>query len=277
MLTPTVRQFAQADLGIKVLSGPIDGRNRGIFQLDIRRSPAGEYFRLWPGASDTEFSILDVRKDLHQVVLHVREPRRRYEQFIVKTGWMSRERLERETKAEGDRILRESGRHWIVGRWTADHERRYLCGFDEQSLFIAQFREGTTVLEAHHSLMPDEVRRAWERDPEGVRRQGEWFFLPIPVQEGPSLEDYARTHPRSDRSQEALGTGAQPHLADRVLRVERRDRRGNHERRRLEVYVQGRVRHSDHREIRFDHWHRVVRNAALPLAGADRERVRWID
>jgi hypothetical protein len=50
----------------------------GIFQFDIWRSVVGEYFRIWPGARDNRFTVLDADPKFRQVVLAVQEPRRRW-------------------------------------------------------------------------------------------------------------------------------------------------------------------------------------------------------
>jgi hypothetical protein len=269
--------FRRVGLGLKVLEGPIRPRSRGIFQMDIYRARSGEYFRLWPGARDNDFGLLDADADFRQVVLRVREPRRRFEEVVWRRSWRGRAEVERSLQGTDGRIARETKLYWLVERWTPEEERRYLCGFDEHTLFIAQVRAGDTVWQAHESLRPAEVRRAESGWPGAVVRQGEWFFLPALPEEIDRMEAYASSHRRSVRQAEPVGPGAQPHVADHLVRVDRRERRHGRERRHLDVYVRGRVRHADHRDVRLDDWRRVVRNAAVVPAVPDRERVRWID
>lgn len=272
MIAETVRTFRDAGLGIKILGGPIQPASPGIFQLDIHRSRTGEYFRIWAGAKDTEFAIVDRDRDFRQVVLRVQEPRRGFVQVVPWT-WGSREWMLRRLQAEGVRILRESRRQFVVERWTSEVEHRYLCGFDEQRLFIAEIPRGGTVAEAHAALMPDEVRRG----PGPVPRQGEWFFLPVQAQEGRDLEVYAESHRRSLRRQEPIAVGSQPHVADQLLRVDGRERADARWGRELERYVRGAVRHVDHRTVVLMGWHRVLRNrAVIPASGTD-ARLKWID
>lgn len=276
MLPEMVCAFDRVGLGLKILRGPIRPRNRGIFQLDIHRGRFGEYFRLWPGARDNHYVVLDASGDFRQVVLRVQEPRRRFEEAVFR-GWRKRAQAEEYARRIGGRVIRETKRYWLIERWTSEEERHYLCGFDERSLFIAQVSAGETVWQAHESLAPVEVREARSRWPGAVARQGEWFFLPVVGDEVQRLFLYACSHPRSARSDEPIGPGTQPHVADTLVRVDRREREGRRERRYLDVYVRGRIRHPDHRDVHFKDWRKVVRNSAVVLAAPDQERLRWID
>jgi hypothetical protein len=196
-------------LRLKVLDGPIQPRSPGIFQMDIYRGRSGEYLRLWPGARDNQFAVLDADADFRQVVLRVAEPRRRFEEVLWRVGRDGR-RVEEEVRRAGGRILRATRLHWIVERWTPAEERRYLCGFDEQTLFIAQIRSAETVWQAHGWLVPREVREAGSRWPGSVTRQGEWFFLPVPRDEVERMHVYARAHRRSTGSGAPIATGPGP-------------------------------------------------------------------
>jgi hypothetical protein len=277
MLSETVRSFGLAELKIKVVGAPMQSSNRAIFQLDIWRSRFAEYFRIWPGGRDNGFSVLDAHRDLRQVVLAVKEPRRPYEEKVLQWGDRTRESVDREARAAGGEVVRDTGRHWVIRLWTPEQERRYLCGFDERTLFMAQVPEGNTVLEAHKALMPDEVARLRAEEPASVVRQGEWFFLTALQDEVERMREYLPSHPRSFRREEAIDEGGQPHVADELARVDRRERRRGREIRHLDVYVRGRIRHADHHEVVFAKWQRSVRNRAVIPAGPDRQRLRWID
>ena len=275
MLAECLRAFARAGLGIKVLGAPIVPANRAIFQLDIHRANTGtEYFRVWPGAVDVAFDPLDVHRGFRQLLLRVHEPRRRFEELLMRNPWRDDPKAAEQYAASvGGRVDRVTGRGWIIERWTSSAERRYLCGFDESCLFIAQIRGGETVADAHESLKPGEVIES----PLGVVRQGEWFFLPVDAVESKGVDRFAAAWRRSARRDEPLGEGGQPHVADEVVRVDRRTKHGNRERRRLDLYARGRVRHRDHREIVLEGWRRVVRNRAIAPMEPDRQRMRWID
>jgi len=275
MLTETLRSFRTVGLGIKVVGAPIQPGSPGIFQLDVRRGRDCEYFRIWPGARDIDFAVLDGDARFRQVVLRVREPRRPYEAIVPKWSWRTPAWAKEEARRLGGETLRDTGRHWVFRLWTPDQERRYLCGFDERSLFIAQIRQGDTVSGAHTSLMPEEV--SGYQDPLRVIRQGEWFFLPAMDQDLAALRDYVPTHPRSVRESEPLGPGGQPHVADEVVVIDRRERPRGREMRRREILARGRVRHPDHAELCLQAWHRVVRNRAVAPAGPDLQRLKWID
>ncbi len=272
MLHDTVQSFSRAALPLKIMGGPIHAVDRGIFQLDINRGRTGEYFRVWPGAANNDFSVSDADPQFRQVVLLVRERRRRFEQWLPRERWTSQTRAEQFVEEHDGRILYETVRGWRVECWTPEHQRRYLCGFDERALFIAEVRDGATVREAHRSLLPDALRDA----PPAVR-QGEWFF--VAAEDGllRSLSSYAATHPRSLRHREPLGPGRHPHVADLVLRLDRRERRGRREIRHPEIYACGQVTHVDHRAVVLAGWHQAVRNREVqPAAGAG-ARMKWID
>jgi ribosome modulation factor len=271
-----VHAFERARLPLKVLDGPIQPRSPGIFQLDIYQGRSGEYVRLWPGARDSQFAVLDADADFRQVVLRVAEPRRPFEETLWR-GWSGRHAVERAVQRVGGRIVRATRLHWIVERWTPAEERRYLCGFDEQTLFITQIRGADTVGQAHEWLTPLEVRQARSRWPGAVPRQGEWFFLPILPDEVDRMRAYARTHPRSTGSRAPVGPAARPHVADEVVRVDRRERWRGRERRYREVCVCGRVTHPDHRDVHLDGWRRAMHNNAVVPVASDHARLRWID
>ncbi|MBI3267855.1 MAG: hypothetical protein HYZ53_02445 [Planctomycetes bacterium] len=167
--------------------------------------------------------MLDSHPDFRQVVLRVREPRRRFETLVSKTFRRTREEADRHARSVGGRVLQQRGGHWVIERWTPEEARHYLCGFDERTLFIVQVPDGETVSDAHRSLLPEEVREAEHRWPGRVARQGEWFFVPVEPSDFSRIQEYARTHPRSARRDESVGPGGQPHVADEVIRLDSRD------------------------------------------------------
>src|SRR5262249_7796591 len=94
--------------------------------------------------------------------------------------------------------------------WSDDHGRRvwhrvgsgvlrenghdYLCSMDEGSYFVSQlYRRVRSVADAFASLNPREVVAAEEAGLE-VKRQGEWFFIPVgtPKAAGFRVKDFLR-------------------------------------------------------------------------------------
>jgi hypothetical protein len=172
-------------------------------------------------------------------------------------------------------------------------KEKFLCGHDERHWFVAAVPPGSaaSVTGAMEALKPDAVKSALTRArvPNKHRnrrrnaafvRQGEWFFLPargIRVPEDRVL--------RNEPLQRGNG---KPHVVDYLVRIggetvyvarehrnpltaeqhrrllERREKARNWNwqvmRRNPDVFVRGRVRHSDHKTIVLDGWHRVVLN-----------------
>jgi hypothetical protein len=265
-------------VGIKLLHGPLHPGSPAIFQMSLNRSRRfGEYFQIWPGARDNEVEVLSTDSSFLQLVLRVNEPRRRFVEVIPKWPWNSLESVEAHARSRGGRVLKETRDDWRVEMWTPSVDRRYLCGRDDLHLFIAQVRAGDTVAQAHESLKPDQVRQMESLAPKAVRRQGEWFFLPPSDEELERLERDLRQRSRATRRSAPLGQGARPHLADLVVRVDRRTRTQHREYRQPEVYARGAVLHTDHRPLWLDGWSKVVRNREIREALRAARRIRWID
>src|SRR5262245_42654237 len=271
------KSFSSVPVGVKLLDGPLHPGSPAIFQMSIQRSPRfGEYFQVWPGARDNEVEVLSADASFLQLVLRVNEPRRRYVE-VIRKGWRSLESVEAHARSGGGRILKETRYDWRVEMWTPSVDRRYLCGKDDLHLFIAQVSQGDTVAQAHESLKPDDVLRAETITPGAVQRQGEWFFLPPSGEESERLEQDLRARSRAMRRSAPVGESAHPHLADLVVRVDRRTRSQHREYRRPEVYARGAVRHVDHRALWLDGWRRVVRNREIGRDTSQARRIRWID
>ncbi|XZE20521.1 hypothetical protein SH449x_000395 [Pirellulaceae bacterium SH449] len=186
-------------------------------------------------------------------------------------------------------------RHLLLLFREGAEKSKYLCGHDERHWFVAGIPESApvgTVRQAMEALQPIEVQAAVahkglksksrnRRKNAAFVRQGEWFFLPVPSLEVP--EDLLlRNEPLS------RGQGSKPHLVDFCYRtggelvyvcrnypagvtetqyaliLERNESARNWGwrtmRRNPNVYVRGKVRHSDHATILLGGWHRVVMN-----------------
>jgi len=223
----------------------------GVISIDIREDRHGEYFEVArrPGV-EPEVAVLDVQPaDRHLLLL-----------------------------------VREGG-----------EKQKFLCGHDERHWFVAAVPESApvgTVRQAKEALKPPEVQAAQgrqglrsearnRRKNAAYRRQGEWFFLPVPdfgVDESLVL------------SNEPLrrGAGGKPHWVEQCYRtggetvyVCPRHPNGvtgqgyqhilaanprakgwgwRTMRRNPGVYVRGKVRHADHKTIVLHGWHRVLMN-----------------
>jgi len=271
------KSFSDVPVGLKLLGGPVNPGNPAIFQMNIKRSPRfGEYFQIWPGDRNNEIEVLASDRSLAQLVLRVKEPRRRFVEIVRKTPWSKVEAVETHAHSNGGRILKETRYDWRLEMWTPAVDRRYLCGRDDLHLFIAQVREGNTVAEAQESLKPDIVRQAEILSPGGVQRQGEWFFLPLSGEESEGLVEHLKQRPRARLLGAPIGDGGRPHVADSVVNIDRRTRTKHREYRRREVYARGAVVHPDHRRLWLEDWKRVVRNQEIGGSG-DGLRIRWID
>jgi hypothetical protein len=270
------KSFSSVPLGFKLLARPIDFRSPFIFQMDIQPSARfGEYFRIWPGARDNEIEVLSFDGPLRQLVLRVKETRRRFLQVVPKSPWTGRADVEERARASGGRVVSETRYDFRLELWTPAEERRFLCGMDDLHLFVAQVQEGDTVAQAHKSLKPRAVREAETLWPGRIQRQGEWFFLPLSADEAERLAAQLEAWPRSLKPRRAVGPGGRPHVADAVVTIDRRVKTRYRESRRPEVYAQGTVIHPDHRDLHLDGWRKVVRNREVG-ATVDK-RLLWID
>lgn len=229
------QKFRCVDLPLRIAASPrefsrriVDRDTATLFMIDIRsrrgRSRRQEYFLLYCGEK-ARAAVIDVDRRHQQVILDVAEPSSR-----VKTRRFDRAR----------RVVVEEEIRISAAR------RRILAGMDESHLFICPLAErASSVEEAHRKLAPSAVRRAHRSLK--VRRQGEWFFLPVTdPQERARVEEAIR----SGRvvGDEGITAAGRPHRVEQFLRVGE------------ESYALGRVKHPDHRVLRLKTWHRVFRN-----------------
>ena len=191
--------------------------------------------------------------------------------------------------------LQPADRHLLLMVRQDGAKSKFLCGHDERHWFVAAIPEAApvgTVRAAKEALKPAEVQAAQarlglpaqardRRKNAAYRRQGEWFFIPVP---GFSV------NPRLVLRDEPItrGNGSKPHRAEFCYRsggvpvyvcpqyhngVNERLYRHllEHEpgsknwgwrvmRVNAEVYVRGHIRHADHKTIKLADWHRVLMN-----------------
>jgi len=191
--------------------------------------------------------------------------------------------------------VQPSDRHLLLMVRHDGEKSKFLCGHDERHWFVAAVPESApvgTVRAAKEALKPVEVQAIqarlglrWEkcnrRKNAAYHRQGEWFFVPAPdlkVDERLVLRDEPITR----------GAGSKPHRAEFCYRSggenvyvcsrylngltednyrrflekqpEARSWFWSVMRRNAAVHVRGRIRHSDHKTITLDGWHRVLMN-----------------
>lgn len=183
-------------------------------------------------------------------------------------------------------------RHLLLMIKSGEEKSKMLMGHDERHWFVAAIPESAavgTVRQAKEALKPAEVQsrqvglkkeKRNKRKNSAYIRQGEWFFLPAPV--NPDKMFILKNEPIT------RGNGSKPHMAEfcyrsggetvyvcgtypngvsqktyaQILktnkaakgfgwRVMKKD---------AAVYVKGTIRHADHKTICLDSWHRVVMN-----------------
>ena len=177
---------------------------------------------------------------------------------------------------------------------------RFLCGHDERDWFVAAVPGGaSSVRQAMNDLQPPAVRAAlfrnhisgdkrYTRKNQAFRRQGEWFFVPMPALEveeklilhneplrrggvGPMARSLGKPH----FVEQLFRTGGQPvnvcdrypaGLSDAAYRnllstaPEAAGWRWQQMQRDPKAYARGTVRHSDHKTITLPCWHEVFMN-----------------
>jgi hypothetical protein len=243
-------KFDRMGARLKVAIWPaVRNRVAGAIALDVRSDRKGEFFEL-AGSFDADVSVLDVQpKDRHLLLL-----------------------------------VRESS-----------EKHKYLCGHDERHWFVAGIPETApvgTVRQAKEALKPAEVRLAQtarklrtaqsdRRKNDAFRRQGEWFFLPMPgfaVDEKLVFRNEPLTRGRGSKphwmefcfrtggelvyvcSHRPNGVTEEQYKTILSTRPKAKSWNWRPMRRNPGVYVRGRVRHADHATITLHGWHRVLMN-----------------
>jgi|Deesub1362A_J573_1020465.scaffolds.fasta_scaffold00319_28 hypothetical protein len=128
----------------------------------------------------------------------------------------------------GSVVLRQDGKY-------------FLCSMDEGSYFVSELPAPVkTVTDAFESLKPDAVRKAEAQRLE-IKRQGEWFFIPIEPPSGVHKKDF-----KSQYVLPAQNSRSNLHIATRGILY-----KGNH-------LVMGTIRHKspwgrngEHRMLRL--------------------------
>ena len=213
-------------------------------------------------------------------------------------------RLARDERVEYEVVdVRPDMRHLLLLGRREGKKEKYLCGHDERHWFVCAVPGASVsgVVGAMESLQPRLVRRAvivnvkrhktrLRRRNEAFVRQGEWFFVPAPSLLVPQWL-LLRNEPlrragggKAHMCQFAYRTGGKSVWVSqkyprgvgdaeygRLVATNPKASRWNWQRmtRDPELYVRGRVRHSDHKTVALDGWHRVAMNTEwqAPFAG----------
>jgi len=133
--------------------------------------------------------------------------------------------------------FRKYGDLYGAGVW------RYLTGEDDGHLFVCHVSKASgSVADTLKGMVPIAVKRAM-REGLDVRRQGDWFFVPVARSPRGKIEYDC---PLDD-----------DHRASEIVALK------------TVVYVRGSISHSQHKTIRLDGWHKAIRNGRLALLGGD--------
>jgi len=263
---PIERHFAKIGARAKLSAGAHRRLRPEGVSIDIGRDGDGEFFDVAIGrAFNAELSVLDIQPRSRHLLLMARD---------------------------------DEGKH------------KFLCGFDERHWFVAAVPEGraaSTVDTAMEALKPKIVQRELtrrrvkprkrnRRRNEAFVRQGEWFFLPVPLGTRVNQSLVLRNEP--------LRRGAgKPHMVDELVRdggeavyvsnehpngltpreyqklISRRPEERHLgwviQRRNPRVLVRGKVRHPDHKTVTLDDWRLVVQNTETQSAAM--RHVAFID
>ncbi len=210
--------------------------NVPIVRLSVNERPA-EHFMVDVGDEKNRVEVLSIDKSFRQLVLLVKEPRREY----------------KVPKADRDGNIKQITEH------TDPNERRYLMGLDERHLFISGLpkEDINTVAEAHQALKHKAVVEA-EKIGKDIKRQGEYFFVPLTKAEEKELIDKVVADKRILCKRDKLQRGGQrSHFIRKIIRM----------RRKRKVYAQGHVTHEQHQPLILPTWHRVYRNRETESPG----------
>ena len=247
-------KFRSIDLPLRLAESPREFSHRirdreasTLFMIDIRtrrgRVRPQEYVLLYCGAK-TMTRVIDVDRCHRQVLLDVHEPSSR----LTMERWDRKRKL----RVEEEIIVKAS-------------RRRILVGMDESHLFICPLeKRASSVKEAHRKLAPEEVDRA--RHSLKVKRQGEWFF--VPVRNPDKLREIGEACAAGEFSSDAgISAAGRPHRVEQLVEI------GD------ERYSKGAVRHPDHRTLHLKSWYRVFQNTEEVMVRPTGQtwEMTWVD
>lgn len=299
---PLVKQFDKAGLVLKVHDEPLRsgrGMNR-IVQIDVGRSLQGntrhEWFRMYIPDSGALLQVRNVDKKISQLVLLVKEKETKFEQEVFYSSWNNdsfedwvqrqRDNLARGSKVKsvhrpGSKKMKRGG--VIVETKTDPDTRYFLMGVDERQLFIAQLTQAvTTVAEAHRNLGSTVEFFEGKRKGSAMDRQGEWFFLETSEETRREINKAIKGAKgvlikKANIGGAAGRNGGNPHTADELVKLNGIPLEHGWPVRGERVFVRGKVRHVDHKTVKFSHWREVIANNEGATAQASAAGVLWVD
>ena len=239
--------FNKARLPIKVEQNSINNSNiastNDIFQMSIEtkgKKKGIEYFKLSKGHENNQVRVIDVDCKARQLILLVKEPERQYK--VRRWDYIKRDYVEEMQK-------------------TPNNLRKLLCGFDEKHLFIAQLPDNQRVVnkikDAHRILKPQIIAKNKKKN-NRIKRQGEWFFIPITHKEQELINLYQKNVLKKVR----IGNGGgNPHIANQLLRIKDN------------TFVKGKISHIEHKTLKMPGWFKVIKN----LESTRSSGIKWID
>ncbi len=229
------RWFDKAKIPVKIekkslSSNNLSVNNQDIFQMIIAirgKNKKKEYFKLFYGHEDNDVRVVHTDSKNQQLILLVNEPEREYT-------------VRRWDREEND---------WVYENQKApDYLRKYLCGFDESHLFIAELPKNlgpiNKVGDAHKILKPKLVTQK-EKKIGKIKRQGEWFFIPVNIMEQTKINEISSLYWKNER----IGPrGGNAHIAEKLFKIDE------------EILVSGKINHIEHKTIRLNGWFKAVKN-----------------
>lgn len=296
------KQFKKAGLDVVVRDKPftVFGNNSRIFQMDILRDVKGtrrnEWFELFPGDGDVNIQIIDTDSKTLQVLLLVQEPERVFEVTERKTHWrMKPEQRRIQLQESGDKF-REDKRNFYIQQKTPSDKRHFLMGVDERQLFVSQLTRGVTNINEARRSLGSTVQFHEGKRKMTPNRQGEWFFVKATEQQEEDIELLLSKQRIWIVKKENIGKyagreGGNPHIADEIVVIPQsqglieqvkqskwaaKNRpivQGAYPIRSREVFVRGKIRHIDHKTIKYSHWYQVILNNEVQESAA----ASWID
>jgi len=267
-----IEQFKLAGLFLIILTTPIrSGRNMElIFQLDIQKVQKGnkrtEVFRIYPG-KETSIQGINIDPDKKQLLLMIKEPRIEFETERV---IQKKETVELITKNLSDRNIKfrvDKGKIYYIEK-TPGRTRHFLAGVDERQLFIAELQESCSTVEQAHKVLGKTIQFSdGKRKGSSVDRQGEWFFLETDQITRSEIEKAIQKNLTVIQTHQNIGAkfgfpGGNSHMSDELVILPKslNSSPGSKSIMRNRVFVKGKIRHIDHKTVKFSHWREVIKN-----------------
>lgn len=238
-------------------------RGDEIFAMDID----GDAFLMQVGEGNDVF-VQSIDTHMKQLVLMVHEKPREFEVTIPRGHIEPSDRVIR--KAHANRV--------VVARKTPDEKRHMLLGVDERNHpFVTRLPEAAvTVADAHEALKPDRLKgiqvggkgKNYKRGRNDLKvvRQGEWFFIETSWEQRQFLQSQENGQKLAIQKKVPIGhqhgrVSGNPHIADELVSGINT------------TWVRGKVRHTEHKTLKFKQWVEVVRNTEI----GGNPGVSWVD